>query len=477
MTHAAPTTTEERIAYLQAAFAAAPADYQPVVPPRLPNETPFTPGQMITWEALEQGTLPVPPSLDLEAFPVLGCPLDCSDCSVPVHIRHAPEVLMKPAFWARVFELVETLAVARYNPGLAPGAEPAHAPYMRLLGGEPSMYAPKTHNGSTTRHGTIIDLLRAAKARPYFQAGLFSDGISIVRNPDLQEHLVEVLERIHSSVDYLPLDTLPAIGARGYSDRQKKATYGAHMLAFFAARGIDSVANIVLVPPHPQKGEPGNLSQIVELSQWLWQRGISTTYTPLISRRHKAQHGRDEQAHANELRRTHGPLLREVVARLVEAQLAGCGKIRNSRGYIEGIPYAGIDQLIGWHGEDGTTSISPNGRMGVDPMFKTRDELYDAPGGYYGYEDHHGKWEAFRGSAYVALLQRERDKWADIVASERAVRTRVDPPALLATIDEALRYWEAHAALLESVNGGHGAWWGNTIKNTKAGIYKGGSST
>lgn len=477
MSDKATAETTARITFLQQAFASAPTTYQPVTPRRLPNEVPFTPGQMITWQHLQDGVLPIPVALDSESFPVLGCPLDCTGCSVPVHIRHASEVVMRPAFWARVFEIINTSTVQMYNPDLPQGAEPEHAPYMRILGGEPSTYRPKGYeDGQAVAYGTIIDLLRAARQQPYFMAGLFSDGVSILRQPEIQEQLVDVLERIHSSVDYLPLDELPRMGWDEYSDREKKASYGGHMLAYFAQRGIDSVANIVLIPPHPERGEPGNLDQVIDLSRWLWDRGITTTYCPIISRRHKAQHGREEQAYVTELRRVHTPALREMVAALVAEQLAGRGKIRNSRAYLEGIPYAGVDQLVGWHGERGTTSFSPNGRMGVDPMFKTEAELADAPGGYYGYEDHYGKWEALRGDAYIALLERERAKWAEIVRSGRAVHTRVDPPALLATIEEAITFWEAHPEWLAPTNSpmpGQNDWWGNTIKNTKVGRYRG----
>lgn len=474
MTLATPTTSDARIAFLRDSFDTAPLAYHPVVPRRMPNEVPFTPGQMITWQHLTDGTLPIPVALDSESFLVLGCPLDCTGCSVPIHIRHAPEVLMRPEFWARVFEIIEQTAVQEYNPGLAPGAEPTHAPYMRILGGEPSTYSPKDRvNGQLVRYGNIIDVLRTAKQQRSFMAGLFSDGVSILRQPEIQEQLADVLERIHSSVDYLPLDELPRLGWDEYSDRQKKASYGGHMLAHFAQRGIDTVANIVLIPPHPERGEPGNLDEVVALSRWLWERGITTTYCPIISRRHKAQHGREEQAYATELRRSHTPLLREVVEQLVAEQLAGRGKIRNSRAYLEGLPFAGVDQLVGWHGERPTTSFSPNGRMGLDPMFKTAEELADAPGGYYGYEDHYGKWETLRGDAYLGLLERERDKWAAIVGEGREVRTRVDPPALLATIEEAMRFWTDHPEWLAPTNGGAGEWWGNTIKNTKVGAYKG----
>ncbi len=469
-----PVTSVERIAWLEQSFVDAPLEYHPVAPKRLPNEVPFTSDQMITGKHLCDGNLPIPVALDSESFPVLGCPLDCAGCSVPVHIRHAPEVVMRPEFWARVFEIINDTVVQAYNPGLQPGEEPRYAPYMRILGGEPSTYKPKRYiDDRIVTYGTIIDVLRAARNQPYFMAGLFSDGVSILHQPDIQEQLTQVLERIHSSVDYLPLDTLPRMGAAEYSDRQKKAAYGGHMLAYFAQHGIDAVANIVLIPPHPERGEPGNLDQVVDLSRWLWDRGITTTYCPIISRRHKAQHGREEQAYATELRRTHTPLLREVVAALVAEQLAGRGKIRNSRAYIEGIPYAGVDQLIGWHGEDGTTSFSPNGRMGYDPMFKTQAELADAPGGYYGYEDHHGKWESLRGSNYLEMLSREHAKWEQIVRSQRQVLTRVDAPALVATIEDAINFWEQNPHWLEPAHGDQGAWWGNTIKNTKVGLYKG----
>jgi hypothetical protein len=107
-------------------------------------------------------------------------------------------------------------------------------------------------------------------------------------------------------------------------------------------------------------------------------------------------------------------------------------------------------------------------------MFKTRAELEDAPGGYYGYEDHHGKWEGFRGSDYIAMLHQEHAKWAQIVQSGHAVRTRVDPPALLATIEDAIGFWEAHPEWLTPTRSSSaGEWWGNTIKNTKVGQYKG----
>lgn len=465
--------SQRRIGLLQAGFEGAPAKFQPVIPRGIPREVPFTEGQMITWENLRDGTLPVSAQLDSEAFIRLGCRWSCTNCSVPKHIRHAPEVLMRPEAWGRVFEIIENQVVARANPNLASGDEPLLAPYERIIGGEPSTYSPmETHKDQAVDYGDVVDVMRMAKEQPYFMAGLFSDGASLYQQPEKMEELVDVLERFHTSVDYLPKDELPDLAGPA-SDREKRGSYGGHVAAFYASRGIDSVANIVLIPPDPEKGEIGNLNAILEISRWLWQRGVTTTYVPIIWREHRAQHGRKEQAYATELRQDHVPLLKDIAAELVRAQLSGEGKIRNSRAYLEGIALAGVDQLIGWSDIPGTVSISPDLRMGYDPVFKTLAEVFDSPGGYYGYEDHQGKWEGMRwGDDYFNMLQNELQKWQAIVDSGRTVATRVDPLALVETIKQALDYWTVNHTLLEPSLSGKGEWWGNTIKNTKVGKYK-----
>lgn len=468
----ADSASLSRMYYLRGVYDGAPDEFKPVFPTGTPREVPYTEGQMITWEHLRDGVLPVEPQLDNEFFIRMGCRWSCTNCSVPEHVRHAPEVLMRPEFWDRVFEITEAQVVERENPNLLPGTEPRYAPYVRIIGGEPSTYRPVGKVGDhKVNFGDVVDVMKAARKRPFLMAGLFSDGASLYQQPDVMEKLLKVEERHHTSVDYMPQDPLPPITA-GSSDREIRASYGAYVAAKFAAHGVDSVANIVLIPPDPEHGERGNLDQILNISPWLWDRGVTTTYVPIIWREHKAQHGRKEQAYATELQLHQAPLLKEIVAQLVEEQLSGRGKIRNSRAYIEGIPYAGVDQLIGWHGVPGTISISPDGRMGHDPVFKTMAEVIDSPGGYYGYEDHQGKWVDFRGGQYPSMLERELKKWEAIVASGRAVATRVDPMALIETIKSAIRHWEQHASILEPSNGGRGEWWDNTIKNTKVGMYK-----
>lgn len=462
-----------RMDHLRRVYAGAPEEFQPVFPIGTPREVPFTEGQMTTWEYLRDGVLPVEPQLDNEFFIRMGCRWSCTNCSVPEHVRHAPEVLMRPEFWERVFEIAEALVVGRKNPNLPPDIEPQHAPYVRIIGGEPSTYRPVGNVGDhRVNFGDVVDVMRAAKKRPFLMAGLFSDGVSLYQQPDVMEKLLEVEERHHTSVDYMPQDPLPPITADS-SDRAIRASYGAYVAARFAERGVDSVANIVLIPPDPEHGERGNLDQILGISHWLWDRGVTTTYVPIIWREHRAQHGRKEQAYATELQLHHAPFLKEIVAQLVEEQLSGRRMIRNSRGYLEGIPYAGVDQLIGWHGVPGTISMSPDGRMGYDPVFKTLAEVGDSPGGYYGYEDHQDKWKDVRGGQYLTMLGRELKKWKAVVASGRAVATRVDPIALVETIESAIRHWEQHRSILEPSNGGRGEWWDNTIKNTKVGMYKG----
>lgn len=458
---------------LRRGYAGAPDKYQPVFPIGIPKEVPFTEGQMITWDHLRDGVLPVEPQLDNEMFIRMGCRWDCTNCSVPEHVRHAPEVLMRPEFWSRVFEIVEARVVERENPHVPHDIEPQDAPYVRIIGGEPSTYRPVGKVGDhRVNFGDVVDVMKAAKKRPFLMAGLFSDGASLYQQPDVMAELLEVEERHHTSVDYMPQDPLPPITTDS-SDREIRASYGAYVAAKFAAYGVDSVANIVLIPPDPNHGERGNLDQILDISRWLWDRGVTTTYVPIIGREHRAQHGRREQAYATELQLHHAPLLKEIVQQLVEEQLVGRGMIRNSRGYLEGIPYAGVDQLIGWHDIPRTISISPNGRMGYDPVFKTMAEVRDSPGGYYGYEDHQGKWKDFRGDQYLGMLERELAKWEAVVESRRAVATRVDPAALVETITSAMRHWTQHASMLEPSNGDQGAWWDNTIKNTKVGRFRG----
>lgn len=462
-----------RMDYLCRVYTGAPDEYQPVFPIGIPKEVPFTDGQMITWDHLRDGVLPVEPQLDNEFFIRMGCRWSCSNCSVPEHVRHAPEVLMRPEFWDRVFEIVEARVVDGANPNLPHGTEPQYAPYVRIIGGEPSTYRPVGQVGDhRVNFGDVVDVMKAAKKRPFLMAGLFSDGVSLYQQLDVLEKLLEVEERHHTSVDYMPQDPLPPFTADG-SDREIRASYGAHIAALFAAHSVDSVANIVLIPPDQEHGERGNLDQILDISRWLWDRSVTTTYVPIMWREHKAQHGRKEQAYATELQLHHTPPLKEIVAQLVEEQLSGRGMIRNSRAYLEGIPYAGVDQLIGWHGVPGTISVSPDGRMGYDPVFKTMAEVFDSPGGYYGYEDHQGKCKDFRGDQYLAMLERELKKWEAVVVSGRAVATRVDPIALVETIKSAIGHWEQHTSILEPSNGGRGEWWNNTIKNTKVGMNQG----
>lgn len=467
--------THARLDFLRQAFLEAPPEWQPVYPQGTPHEVPYTDRQMITAQHLRRGSLPVDPQLDNEFFIRLGCRWSCTNCSVPEHVRHAPEVLMRPEFWDRVFEITEDTVVRRFNAGFKPGGEPNYAPYVRIIGGEPSTYHPTGRNSENraVSYGNVVDVMRAARNRPFLMAGLFSDGASLAQQPDIMEQLVEVEERHHTSVDYLPQDALPNLHSPDVSDREVRASYGGHVAAYFAKHGVDTVANIVLIPPDPERGERGNIDQILDISRWLWERGVTTTYVPIIWREHRAQHGRKEQAYATELQTTHTPLLKEIIAQLVKEQLASKGMIRNSRGYLEGIPFAGVDQLIGWEKVPGTISISPNGRMGIDPVFKTLDEALHSPGGYYGYEDHQGKWQDFRAVDYTSMLERELRKWEVIVASENPVSTRVDPVALIDTIHNAIDFWEQHPELLLPTNDGQGMWWDNTIKNTKVGKYKG----
>lgn len=465
-----------RIQYLEKIFAGAPNEFQPVIPQGTPREVPFTEGQMIAWDHIKNRKLPVKPQIDMEFFIRLGCRWDCTNCSVPEHIRHAPEVLMRPEFWKEIFTISEGEVIQTLNPNFKgePGTEPELAPYVRAIGGEPSTYHPSgKENGQAVSYGDIVDVMSAARNCKYLMAGLFSDGASLSLQPKLVERLVPVLERYQTSVDYHPKDTLPDLKSAESTDRDNRASYGAHMAAYFASQGIDAVANMVLIPPDPQSGERGNLDQVLSTSLWLWERGVSTLYVPVIWREHRAQHGRKESAYATELQLHHSPLLKEIVEQLVAAQLSGIGKIRNSRAYIEGIPYAGVDQLIGWWDIPKTISISPNGRMGYDPVFKTMAEVIYSPGGYYGYEDHQGKWVNFRGDQYLPMLERELHKWEEVVASRRAVATRVDPVALIETINNAISHWESNSHMLKPSNNSQGEWWDNTIKNTKVGKYKG----
>ncbi len=450
-------------------FENAPDEYKPVIPKGTPNEVPFTEGQMITWRHLQSGQLPVMAQLDMEFFVRLGCRWSCTNCSVPEFIRHAPEILMRPEFWERVFEICESSFLP--NEGQL---EPDEAPYVRIIGGEPSTYHPsgRSEDGRAVSYGNIVDVMKSAKERPFLMAGLFADGASLGQQPELMEELVPVLERYHTSVDYMPRENLPDLKSHESTDRDNRASYGAYVAKYFSAQGIDAVANIVLIPPDPQSGERGNLYEVLAISEYLWSFGVSTTYVPIISRAHRAQHGRKEEAYLTQLQLEHTPLLKQVVYQLVNAQLSGEGRIRNSRAYIEGIPYAGVDQLIGWHEVPKTISISPNGRMGYDPMFKTLREVYDCPGSYYGYEDHQGKWVNFRGYQYLSFLERELKKWERILASDRPIATNVDPEALVATIRNSISFWQSRSDLLLPVSASDN-WWDNTIKNTKVGKYKG----
>lgn len=466
--------SRRRIHLLQEGFIGAPQEYQPLMPIKIPSVVPYTEGQMITWEHLKTGRLPVQPQLDTEGFPTLGCVKDCTNCSVPAVVRHRPQVLMRPVAWGRVFKIIEEDVVARENPGLPFGVEPIWAPYMRILGGEPFTYTARAiHGGRSVILGDIVDIMRLAKRMPIFMAGLFADGLAAYQQPDIMEGLVDVLERFHTSVDYLPRDELPDIYGPG-SDREKRASYGAYVATYYASRGIDSVANIVLIPPDEEAGEAGNLDEILEISELLWSRGVSTTYCPIQTQVHRAQHDREKKAYATELRREHILLIRKATEELVKAQLSGKGLIRNGRSYLEGMHLAGVDQLISLRTGRGTPSFSPNLRMGYDSVLKTIDEIRDSPGEYYGYGDHQGKWDGVRwGSDYLDMLEFERQKWLAILDSGRPVATRVDPVALVKTIEQALDYWSANNALLEPSFGGKGEWWGNTIKNTKVGKYRG----